>query len=147
MLLPTFTTLTNIYAQISLNDQNSSHQFILSPVSGEGRVSDVSSVMGYGLTKFLEIVVNHEVNDRTPQFDVHLRFEEIGIALDDNQYRDVISLVDMYHFYIRQHQVSSNVDATLQTTEVSSTANSDQAMKTRRQTARKLVCDSLVQPF
>lgn len=85
--------------------------------------------MGYGLTKFLEIVVNHEVDDKTPQFDVHLRFEEIGIALDDNQYRDVISLVDMYHFYIRHHQVSSNLDATPLTTEVSSTTNSDQAMK------------------
>ncbi|KAF9241379.1 vacuolar protein sorting-associated protein 13 [Melanogaster broomeanus] len=50
---------------ISLKDQTSAHQFILSPVSGEGR---------------------------------------IAVALDDNQYRDTISLVDMYHFYIRQHQ-------------------------------------------
>ncbi|KAG9314366.1 N-terminal region of Chorein, a TM vesicle-mediated sorter-domain-containing protein [Chiua virens] len=72
---------------ISLNDLDSSHQFILSPVSGEGK-----------------IVVNHKVDDKTPQFDVHLNFEEIGVALDDNQYRDIISLVDMYHFYIRQHQ-------------------------------------------
>lgn len=130
MLLPTFTAITNFLGQISLNDENSSHQFILSPVSGEGRVSNILVVMGYGLTKFLEIVVNHKIDDKTPQFDVHLRFEEIGIALDDNQYRDVIFLVDMYHFYIRQHQVSSNVDVTSQTIEVSSTANSDQAMKT-----------------
>ena len=34
-----------------------------------------------------------------------------------------------------------------QTTEVSSTANSDQVMKTWRETALELVCDSLVQLF
>jgi hypothetical protein len=147
MLLPKFTATTNICGQISHNDQNSSHQFILSPVSGEGRVSNVLAVMGHGLTEFLEIVVNHKIDDKTPQFDVHLHFEEIGVALDDNQYRDVISLVDMYHFYTRQHQVSSNVGATSQTIEVSSTANSDQVMKSWRETALELVCDSLVQPF
>jgi len=147
MLSPTFSATTNICGQISLNDQNSSHQFILSPVSGEGRVSNVLTMMGFCLTEFLEIVVNHKVDDKTPQFDVHLRFEEIGIALDDNQYRDVISLLDMYHFYIRQHQVSSNVDVTSYTTEASSIANSDQVMKTWRETAPELVCDSLAQPF
>jgi vacuolar protein sorting-associated protein 13A/C len=41
-----------------------------------------------------------------PHFDVQLLFDEIGVALDDNQYRDTISLVDMYHVYVRQHQVS-----------------------------------------
>ena len=103
---PKFTVIANI-CQISLNDRNSPHQFILSPVSGEGRVSDVLTLMEYGLIESLEIVVNHKVDDKTPQFDVQLRFEEIGVALDDNQYRDVISLVDMYHFYIRKLQVSS----------------------------------------
>lgn len=100
--------------------------------------------MGYGLTKFLEIVVNNKMDDKTPHFDVHLRFEEIGVALDDNQYRDVISLVDMYHFYIRQHQVSLNMDAPPHITQVSSTANSAQAMKISRAIAQDLVCDSLV---
>lgn len=41
-----------------------------------------------------------------PKFDIELLFDEIGVLLDDNQYRDAISLVDMYHFYTRQHQVS-----------------------------------------
>lgn len=95
----------------------------------------------------MEIVVNHKVDDKTPQFDVHLRFEEIGVALDDNQYRDVISLLDMYHYYIRQQQVSSNVDVTPHITEASSIANSDQVMRTWRETAPEPVCDSLAQPF
>lgn len=51
--------------------------------------------------------MNHKLDKETPRFDVQLSFDEIGVLLDDNQYRDAISLVDMYHFYIRQHQVSS----------------------------------------
>ncbi len=49
--------------------------------------------------------MNNKSNKDTPKFDVQLLFDEIGVLLDDNQYRDVISLIDMYHFYIRQHQV------------------------------------------
>ncbi|KAJ7786305.1 vacuolar protein sorting-associated protein 13 [Mycena metata] len=72
---------------ISTNTRDTNHQFILKPVSGEGR-----------------IIMNHKFNSETPQFDVQLRFDEIGVALDDKQYRDIISLVDMYHVYMRQHQ-------------------------------------------
>ncbi|KAG6911962.1 hypothetical protein DXG01_000210 [Tephrocybe rancida] len=55
--------------------------------------------------KFFDmVVVNHKVNEKTPRFDVQLFFDEIGIALDDNQYRDIISLLDMYHVYMRQRQ-------------------------------------------
>lgn len=48
--------------------------------------------------------MNHKLDKDTPRFDVQLLFDEIGVALDDNQYRDAISLVDMYHVYTRQHQ-------------------------------------------
>jgi hypothetical protein len=51
--------------------------------------------------------VNHHFNEEIPRYDVQLLFNEIGIVLDDNQYRDVISLVDMYRVYMRQHQVGS----------------------------------------
>jgi hypothetical protein len=51
--------------------------------------------------------VNHKFNEEIPRYDVQLLFDEIGIVLDDNQYRDVISLVDMYRVYMRQHQVGS----------------------------------------
>ncbi|KAJ7487596.1 vacuolar protein sorting-associated protein 13 [Mycena galericulata] len=72
---------------ISTSSQDTNHQFILKPVSGEGRV-----------------IMHHKFNNETPHFDVQLLFDEIGVALDDKQYRDIISLVDMYHVYIRQHQ-------------------------------------------
>ncbi|TEB35046.1 hypothetical protein FA13DRAFT_1915662 [Coprinellus micaceus] len=52
------------------------HQYILKPVSGEGRV-----------------VVNHRVDRNTPRFNVELLFDEIGVSLDDHQYRHAISLV------------------------------------------------------
>ena len=51
------------------------------------------------------MVMNHKLDKDTPRFDVQLFFDQIGVALDDNQYRDAISLVDMYHVYMRQHQV------------------------------------------
>ena len=50
--------------------------------------------------------MNHKVDRQTPRFDIQLIFEEIGVTLDDNQYRDAISLVDMYHVYLRKRQVS-----------------------------------------
>lgn len=53
--------------------------------------------------------MHKQLNKDTPRFDVQLLFDEIGVLLDDNQYRDAISLVDMYHFYARQHQVGSYV--------------------------------------
>lgn len=51
--------------------------------------------------------MNHKLDKNTPHFDVQLLFDQIGVALDDNQYRDAISLADMYHVYIRQHQVKN----------------------------------------
>jgi hypothetical protein len=50
--------------------------------------------------------MHNNLSKDVPKFDIELLFDEIGVLLDDNQYRDAISLVDMYHFYTRQHQVS-----------------------------------------
>ncbi|KAI6162193.1 vacuolar protein sorting-associated protein 13 [Pisolithus thermaeus] len=76
-----------LVSTISLNNVSPSHQFILSPVSGEGRV-----------------VLNHRMNNKTPHYDVRLLFDEIGLSLDEEQYHDALSLVDMYHVYLRQRQ-------------------------------------------
>lgn len=51
--------------------------------------------------------MHHNLSKDVPRFDIELLFDEIGVLLDDNQYRDAISLVDMYHFYTRQHQVGA----------------------------------------
>ncbi|KAJ6604648.1 vacuolar protein sorting-associated protein 13 [Mycena vulgaris] len=85
--LPPAEAIKQFSALISTSTQDTNHQFILKPVSGEGRV-----------------IMNHKFDNETPHFDVQLLFDEIGVALDDKQYRDIISLVDMYHVYMRQHQ-------------------------------------------
>ncbi|KAF8516153.1 hypothetical protein BU17DRAFT_51124 [Hysterangium stoloniferum] len=63
------------------------HQFILKPVSGEGKIT-----------------MNKEMDAKTPKTDVKLLFDEISFTLDGHQYRDIISLIDMYHFYLRRYQ-------------------------------------------
>lgn len=50
--------------------------------------------------------MNRSEDKDTPKFDVELDFAEIGFVLDKHQYRDVISMIDMYHFYLRNQQVS-----------------------------------------
>ncbi|KAF7306925.1 hypothetical protein MIND_00485000 [Mycena indigotica] len=85
--LPPAEAIKKFSALISTSSEDKNHQFILTPVSGEGR-----------------IMMNHKYDKNTPQFDVQLLFQEIGVSLDDKQYRDIISLVDMYHVYMRKHQ-------------------------------------------
>jgi vacuolar protein sorting-associated protein 13A/C len=48
--------------------------------------------------------MNNRGGKDVPRFDVQLLFDEIGIVFDRKQYRDVVSLLDMFHFYARQHQ-------------------------------------------
>lgn len=38
--------------------------------------------------------------------DVTLLFEELGIGLDDHQYRDAILLVDLFHDNLKKQKVS-----------------------------------------
>ncbi|XP_006454344.1 hypothetical protein AGABI2DRAFT_114096 [Agaricus bisporus var. bisporus H97] len=85
--LPPNEALEKFTAMITHGPANSKHQFILKPVSGEGR-----------------IVINNKFDSHTPRFDVQLIFDEIGVVLDRDQYRDILSLLDMYHVYLRQHQ-------------------------------------------
>jgi vacuolar protein sorting-associated protein 13A/C len=49
--------------------------------------------------------MNPKYDSETPKNYVKLLFDEIGFVIDDDQYRDAISMVDMYHFYLRQQQV------------------------------------------
>lgn len=63
------------------------HQFVLKPVSGEGR-----------------LVLNNHATGDTPKTDAELLFKELGFVIDADQYRDVLSMVDLFHFYIRQRE-------------------------------------------
>lgn len=74
-------------ALIARDGSTPSHQYILKPVSGAGR-----------------LVMRKKMTSEVPKMDAQLLFEELGFALDDEQYRDVISVADLFHFYTRQAQ-------------------------------------------
>jgi vacuolar protein sorting-associated protein 13A/C len=93
-------------AQVSKGqDLPEGHQFILKPVTGEGRVRILAILQDSPAHALLsQVTLNHKLNKTTPKINVDLIFSEIGFILDDHQYRDAISLVDMYHFATRQAQ-------------------------------------------
>ncbi|CAO1638595.1 unnamed protein product [Sympodiomycopsis kandeliae] len=74
-------------ALIPREGQEPSHQYVLKPVSGAGR-----------------LIMRHKMTPDIAKLDAQLLFDELGFALDDEQYRDVISVADLFHFYTRQAQ-------------------------------------------
>lgn len=76
-------------AMIGKADENIGvdHQFILKPVSGQAKIE---------LDKSGDI--------RAPKFKANLLFDEIGVVLDDHQYRDALMLVDLFHYFIRHQE-------------------------------------------
>ncbi|KAG5658037.1 hypothetical protein KAF25_006988 [Fusarium avenaceum] len=67
--------------------ENTNHQFILKPVNGQAKIE---------LDKSGDIKV--------PKFKANLLFEEIGLVLDDDQYRDALMMVDLFHYFIRHQE-------------------------------------------
>lgn len=68
-------------------DSDEGNQFMLRPVSGRaGLEMDKSG-------KY----------DR-PAMKARLLFDELGFVLDDNQYRDALMLVDLFHYFIRHRE-------------------------------------------
>lgn len=63
------------------------HQFILRPVSGQAKVD-----------------LDKSGNPYNPKFKTNLLFEEIGLVLDDDQYRDSLMMVDLFHYFIRHQE-------------------------------------------
>lgn len=63
------------------------HQFILKPVSGQAKIEMDKSGK----------------SDR-PHVKAGLIFDEIGLVLDDAQYRDALMMVDLFHYFIRHQE-------------------------------------------
>ncbi|KAJ3494408.1 hypothetical protein NLG97_g4098 [Lecanicillium saksenae] len=63
------------------------HQYILRPVNGQAKI---------------ELDKSDDV--RIPKFKANLLFEEIGLVLDDDQYRDALMMVDLFHYFIRHQE-------------------------------------------
>ncbi|ERT03326.1 hypothetical protein HMPREF1624_01637 [Sporothrix schenckii ATCC 58251] len=63
------------------------HQFILRPVSGQAKVE-----------------MDKTGNINAPKFKANLIFDEIGVVLDDQQYRDALMMIDLFHYFIRHQE-------------------------------------------
>ncbi|KAM7212439.1 putative vacuolar protein sorting-associated protein [Rhypophila decipiens] len=81
--------LANFKSMIVRGDgeMSNNHQFILKPVSGQAK---------------LELDKTGAVN--VPKFKANLLFDEIGLVLDDHQYRDGLMMVDLFHYFIRHQE-------------------------------------------
>lgn len=65
----------------------SDHQFILRPVNGRAKIE-----------------LDKSGDTHAPKFKANLLFEEIGLVLDDDQYRDALMMVDLFHYFIRHQE-------------------------------------------
>jgi vacuolar protein sorting-associated protein 13A/C len=72
---------------IKRDESDLSHQFILRPVSGKAKIE-----------------IDKTGNTHVPKFKANLLFEEIGLVLDDDQYRDALMMVDLFHYFIRHQE-------------------------------------------
>jgi vacuolar protein sorting-associated protein 13A/C len=69
------------------NDLSGNHQFILKPVSGQAKIE-----------------LDKTGSPQVPKFKANLLFDEIGLVLDDQQYRDALMMVDLFHYFIRHQE-------------------------------------------
>jgi vacuolar protein sorting-associated protein 13A/C len=63
------------------------HQFILKPVSGKAKIA-----------------IDKSGKADRPHIKSGLIFDEIGLVLDDDQYRDALMMVDLFHYFIRHQE-------------------------------------------
>lgn len=74
-------------ALIPAQDHIPSHQYILEPVSGIGK-----------------LVMRHHATKELPKMSAQLVFDQIGLTLDDQQYADALHMANLFSFYARQVQ-------------------------------------------
>lgn len=75
-------------AMIGKTENNGvNHQFILKPVSGQAKIE-----------------MDKSGDIHAPKWKANLLFDEIGLVLDDHQYRDSLMMVDLFHYFIRHQE-------------------------------------------
>ncbi|KAI8385604.1 hypothetical protein BD560DRAFT_383802 [Blakeslea trispora] len=63
------------------------HQYILKPVSGTGRVK-----------------LHNNFGGTTPKVEASLLFDELSFTVDNEQYRDTILMIDLFHSYLKKQK-------------------------------------------
>ncbi|KUJ15268.1 putative vacuolar protein sorting-associated protein 13 [Mollisia scopiformis] len=69
------------------NPEGAAHQYILKPVSGQAKIE-----------------MDKSGKSTVPHVKAGLIFDEIGLVLDDDQYRDALMMVDLFHYFIRHQE-------------------------------------------
>ncbi|KAI9315667.1 hypothetical protein BX666DRAFT_1957951, partial [Dichotomocladium elegans] len=65
----------------------SEHQYMLKPVSGTGRIK-----------------MNKNFGGEVPKVDATLLFDELSFVIDNEQYRDAVLMVDLFHSYLKRQK-------------------------------------------
>lgn len=86
-IMPHDEMIEKFKSMIKGQDLDQNHQFILKPVSGQAKI---------------ELDKSGDV--RVPKFKANLLFQEIGVVLDDDQYRDGLMMVDLFHYFLRHQE-------------------------------------------
>ncbi|EEH20971.2 hypothetical protein PABG_03202 [Paracoccidioides brasiliensis Pb03] len=68
-------------------EEGENNQFILKPVNGRAGLE-----------------IDKTGRSDRPRIKARLLFDELGFVLDDNQYRDALMLVDLFHYFIRHQE-------------------------------------------
>ncbi|KAG0213348.1 hypothetical protein BGX28_004686 [Mortierella sp. GBA30] len=63
------------------------HQYILKPVSGTGKIK-----------------LNKRYGGDVPKAGVTVNFDELGFIVDDEQYKNVLLMMGLFHSFMRQHE-------------------------------------------
>ncbi|KAI8878766.1 hypothetical protein K501DRAFT_124944, partial [Backusella circina FSU 941] len=63
------------------------HQYVLKPVSGTGRAQ-----------------LHKSFGNEVPKIDASLLFDELSFTIDNEQYRDTILMIDLFHSYLKKEK-------------------------------------------
>ncbi|KKA27236.1 hypothetical protein TD95_004731 [Thielaviopsis punctulata] len=88
-LLPHLSFVEKCKLMIATHDNASrlNHQYILRPVTGQAKLR-----------------LDKTGDTHIPRFHADLLFDEIGLVIDDDQYRDGLMMVDLFHYFTRRQE-------------------------------------------
>jgi vacuolar protein sorting-associated protein 13A/C len=72
---------------ISRKDLEADHQYVVRPITGDARV-----------------ILRKRPSTENAKMDVNIAFDEIGIVLEDGQWRDASGVSELFHYYQRTSQ-------------------------------------------
>lgn len=69
---------------ISRKDREAEHRYVVRPIAGDARV-----------------IMRKRPTTDSAKLDVNIAFDEIGIVLEDEQWRDASGVIELFHYYQR----------------------------------------------